>query len=137
MMFDLLIFAGKIKKPPLGYFFSRVNKKLLLQSHVGPPVAQNLFKNPDFKVIHHFRVDSYHTLPWPQMFFLIFLFFLEVAKLSRDSCSPISGSLAALSCGEKTTKTSVTRVTTHQQLQLHHVKISAKSTKTTSNKICF
>ena len=34
-MFDLLIFMGKIKKPPLGYFFSGVNNKLLLQSHVG------------------------------------------------------------------------------------------------------
>ena len=90
MMFDLLIFAGKIKKPPLGYFFSRVNKKLLLQSHVGPPVAQNLFKNPDFKVIYHFRVDSYHTLPWSQAFFLI--------VATRVHCFV---ALSQLSCAEK------------------------------------
>ena len=42
MMFDVLIFVGKIKKTPLGYIFSGVNKKLLLQSHVGP--TQNLLK---------------------------------------------------------------------------------------------
>ena len=38
MTFDLLILAGKIKKKKtqLGYIFSGVNKKLLLQSHVGP-----------------------------------------------------------------------------------------------------
>ena len=114
MTFDLLIFSGKIEKPPLGYFFSGVNKRLL-QSHIGPPVAQNLFKNPDFKAICHFRIDSYHTLPWSQIFFLIFLFFCEVERMSGDSCSPLHGSLVALSYGDKSKKTSVTRVTTHQQ----------------------
>ena len=39
MTFDQLIFTGKMKKKTtLGYIFSgvSVNKKLLLQSHVGP-----------------------------------------------------------------------------------------------------
>ena len=34
-------------------------------------------KNPDFEAIYHFRVDSYHTLPWSQTFFLIFLLFAK------------------------------------------------------------
>ena len=74
MTFDLPIFAAKIKKTTARVFFSGVNKRLLLQSHIGPPVAQNLFKNPDFEAVYYFRVDSYHTLPWSQTFFLIFFF---------------------------------------------------------------
>ena len=36
-------------------------------------------------------------------------------SLLHDSCSPLRGSLAAVSWGEESRKTSVTRVTTHQQ----------------------
>ena len=97
MTFDLLIFAGKIKKAPLGYIFSGVNKKLLLQSHVRPTRCTKSFqKNPDFETIYHFLVDSYHTLPWSQAFFLIvatrvhcFVALLQLSHAVKNQGKPL------------------------------------------------
>ena len=42
-----------------------------------PRVAQKLFKNPDFKAIYHFLIDSYHTsandrfIPWQTSFIML------------------------------------------------------------------
>ena len=103
------------KKPPLGYIFSGVNKKLLLQSQVGPTrCTKSLQKTLTSKRYITFALIATTHYPGARRFSWFF-FFCEAAKMSRDSCSPIRGSLAALSCGEKSRKTSVTRVTTHKQ----------------------
>ena len=117
MTFDPLIFTAKIKKNTAWVysFLWGKQKALITKSHRTHPLHKISSKNPDFETIYHFGVDSYHTLPWSQIFFLIFLFFCEVERMSGDSCSPLHGSLVALSYGDKSKKTSVTRVTTHQQ----------------------
>ena len=60
---------------------------VLLQSHVGPTQTRQLHKisskNPDFEAIYHFRVDSYQTLAWSQMFFLILPFLQSSEDESR------------------------------------------------------
>ena len=73
MTFDQLIFAGKMKKNTARvYFLWGKQKALITKSRWTHP--KSLKKNPDFGAIYHFRVDSYHTSPWSQTFFLIFLF---------------------------------------------------------------
>ena len=119
IMFDLLIFAEKLKKHRSGTFLWGKQKALITKSRRVHPLHKVSSKNPDFEAIYHFHVDSYHTLLWSQTFFVDNFFFFFFARrrrwVDRDSCSPLRGSLAALSCGEKSRKTSVTRVTTHKQ----------------------
>ena len=73
--FDLLIFTGKkFKNHHSGILFSGVNKKLFLQSLVAPTRSTKSFQKLWFRSnITLICADSYHTLPWSQTFFLIFL----------------------------------------------------------------
>ena len=77
MMFDLLIFAGEIKKPPLGYFFSGVNKRLIKKLRWTHLLHKKLLKNPDFEAIYHFSVDSYHITLVPDVFLDFWGFFAK------------------------------------------------------------
>ena len=72
MTFDLLIFAGKSKNNTARvYFLWGKQNALITKSRRTHPLHKISSKNPDFEAIYHFRVDSYHTLPWSQAFFLI------------------------------------------------------------------
>ena len=73
MTFDLLFFARKIKKNTARvYFLWGKQIALITKSRRTRPLHKISSENPDFEAIYHFRVDSYHTLPWSQTFFLIF-----------------------------------------------------------------
>ena len=77
-MFDLLIFAEKLKKHRSGTFLWGKQKALITKSRRVHPLHKISSKNPDFEAIYHFHVDSYHTLPWSQTFFVDnFFFFLR------------------------------------------------------------
>ena len=145
MTVDQLIFAGKMKKNTARvYFLWGKQKALITKSRRTHPLHKISSKNPDFEAIYHFRVDSYHTLPWCQTFFLIFLFF---AKRRRWVVTRVHRfvALSQLSHEEKNQGKPLWPGYPHISrrkiysliLQLQHVKISAKSNKTTSNKICF
>ena len=78
MTFDVLIFGGKLKNSAARvYFLWGKQKALIAKSRRTHPLHKISSKNPDFEAIYHFRVDSYHTLPWSQTFFLIFPFFAK------------------------------------------------------------
>ena len=72
MTFDLLIFAGKLKRNTArAYFLWGKQKALITKSRRTHSLHKISSKNPDFEARYHFRVDSYHTLSWSQTFFLI------------------------------------------------------------------
>ena len=75
-------FCGKNFKKNIArvYFLWGKQKARITKSRRTHPLHKISSKNPDFEAIYHFRGDSYHTLPWSQTFFLIFLFFLQSSE---------------------------------------------------------
>ena len=114
MTFDQLIFAGKIKKKNtrVQIFLWGKQKAPITKSRRTHQLHKISSKTLTFETIYHFRVDSYHT---SQTFFLIFLFFLQSGDDEPRLVFTTLWLSRALSCGEKSRKTSVTRVITHQQ----------------------
>ena len=89
----------KLKKKHSGTnFFSGVNKRLLLQSHVGRTSCTKSLQKPwlSKRYITFVLIATTH----PRRFSWFFFFFCKAAMMSRDSCSPLCGSLA-LSHAEK------------------------------------
>ena len=84
MRFDILTFSlEKIKKPLLrGYFFSKVDKKFLLQSHVGPMCCTKSLQKPHYFEAIYITVALITATNYPVPdIFLDFSSFLDLGLL--------------------------------------------------------
>ena len=134
-------FRGKkIRKPPLGYFFFLRGKSLITKSGRTHMLQKISSKNLTSKRYITFALIALTHYPGPWGFSWFFLLFTKRRIRVATRVNRFTGSLAALSCGKRWTKTSGNRVTAHRQkniysltIQLYHVNISAKSNKTTSH----